>query len=450
MMVVFKWTKKAISVFIFTAVFLMPLFLSGCNIIDAASPAVKASTDSSEVSDTIKLEFWGISSEDNKNEEILEQLVNKFNTQNSKIHVNLDMKSNGYFYKIYSAAMASQTNPDVGMMFCSQAAQFCDRGFLFALDNIIKDIYYRGQRFYPNVHEQANLYKQYFGVPVSIQNMVLLARKDILREKGLSLPQNLTELLQDIRSLSNKERAGIALANKGYLSGRSMLYFILVNGGSIFDSGGSFKLGGEKNLQVYDFFHTLSKENLIYNKKSQLSVNDMTNVFTRGEAAFILTTPTTLDEIYNKTNKDFIDNVEILNLKGFDNIYYSSGPVYTQVLSVFKNSQHKEEAQVFVEWLSENYSELWPDYQYDEIPAINIYNRNSILNEKFTKEVFQSIIPSSRFPYYPAANSVNYIAIEGTDIINDFLLEISNSEDINAAVEKYQSIVRDWSVRFNR
>lgn len=450
MMVGFKWTKKAFLTFIFMAMCLKLFFSPGCSILNITSPPAATGTGSTIVPDPIKIEFWGISSEDNKNEEILEQLVNKFNTQNSKIHVNLDMKSNAYFYKIYSAAMASQTNPDVGMMFCSQAAQFCDRGFLFTLDNIVKDIAANGKEFYPNVLEQANLYKQYFGIPMSFQNFVLIVRKDILKENGLAVPQNMTELLKDLRSLSRKDLAGIAIPNKGYLSARSLLYFILVNGSSIFDITGNYQLLSDKNFQVYDFIHTLSKENLVYNKKSQLSINDLTNVFIKGEAAFILTTPTTLYEIYNKTNKEFIDNVEIVSLKGFDDIFYSSGPVFTQVLSVFKNSQHKDEAQVFVEWFSNNYSELWRDYQYDEVPAIKMNNGGTILNEKFTTDVFQSIIPSSRFPSYPVANSVNYIATEGTDIMNDFVIEISGSDDIKATAEKYQGLMRDWSQRFNR
>jgi multiple sugar transport system substrate-binding protein len=446
-----KWSKEKTSkILIICIMALFAFFLfRGCETVNNTA-AVQTGSSVQKVPPPITLEFWGISSEDNKNEEILEQLVNKFNTQNNKIHVNLDMKNDGYFYKIYSAAMASQTNPDVGMMFCSQAAQFCDRGFLFALDNTVNSLKKRGKVFYPGVLEQVNLYKQYFGIPISIQNFVLLVRKDILNKARLNIPKNMAELLETLEKLSQKDQAGIALPSKGYLSTRTLLYFLLVNGGTLFDGTGDFQLSSTKNNEVYSFFNKIYKENLVYNKKSQLGINDVVNLFTRGDVAFILTTPTTLKDIYSETNKDFINNIDIISLKGFDNLFYSSGPVFNEVLTVFKNSQHKDEAQVFVEWLCENYSELWPEYQYDEIPAIIENQKTSILNERFTKRVFQELIPETKYPSYPVSSSVNYIVTEGTDVISSFIHDLSTSNEISGTVRKYQDIVNNWSERFNR
>jgi len=446
-----KWTgKKTIKTILSIAVAFFIMFICKGGELVNDKTENKENPDAVNNPAIIELEFWGISSEDNQNEEQILQLVNKFNSEYNPIHVNLNMQSDGYFYKIFSAAMASQTNPDVSIMFCSQAVQFFDRGFLFSLDNVVQNLVKDGHDFYPQVLGQSNLYKQYIGIPLSIENYVLLVRKDVFNKKGLKIPENMSELLEALRRVSSHNMAGIALPGKGYLSSRSLLYFVLINGGAIFDQNGNIQLSSEKNNEVYKFFNTLAAENLIYNEKSQISLNDVSNLFVRGEAAAILTTPTALKGIYDETGKDFIENIEILSLRGFDDTFYCSGPVYTELLSVFKNSQRKEEALIFAEWFCKNYSELWSQEKAVEIPSMIMEHDAAILNEKFTNMVFQEAIPNTRYPSYPNTNSVNYIAMEGTDVLNSFMNELQKSADLNGLIVKYQSEFDEWSQKFNR
>ena len=49
----------------------------------------------------------------------------------------------------------------------------------------------------------------------------------------------------------------------------------------------------KKNSEVYDF-QTLFDESLVYNEKSQLGIQDVTNLFSSGEVAAVLTSPTKL------------------------------------------------------------------------------------------------------------------------------------------------------------
>ena len=73
----------------------------------------------------------GIVHEDNQNEEILQQLVAKYNAQSDTVKVNLEMKSDRYFYKIFSTQLRLRTILTLAC-FCSQA-QYWDKGFLFSL-----------------------------------------------------------------------------------------------------------------------------------------------------------------------------------------------------------------------------------------------------------------------------------------------------------------------------
>lgn len=442
--------SMAMKIIIFIILVLCVLTIYRSSDEEVTLPYDSANADTQDILPAKQVEFWITSNEDNENEELLQQLVNLFNSQHELIKVNLELKSEEYFYKIFSTAIASQTNPDVSILHNAQAVQFWDRGFLFSLDSVINNIEDEGYVFYPQALEQTMLYKQYFGIPISIENYILLLRRDIFESHHIKIPENLSELLRALRLLEQKGEAGIALPTKGILASRSLLYFIQVNGGTLFKDDGRIQLESDKNNEVYEFLHTLSSEGLIYDGESQLNINDITNLIINEEAAVVLTSPTILRDIYNKTDKDFIKNLDILSLRGFDDVFYSSGPAFSDILCVYKNSQRKEEAKVFVEWLCKNYSTLWAKNQGGDIPSIITDNEAAILNEEFSRKVFGKIISKTSFPSYPHPNSINYIVIEGTSVFNDFIFDLYEQVNLDEMLAAYQNEIDGWSLRFNR
>ena len=439
---------KKVSKILVLVVFLVGLvgLLAGTFLSDDEIISAKVDDDAVE---PVVIEFWGISSEDNSNEEMLQQLVNKYNAQADGVHVNLEMKSDRYFYKIFSTAIATQNNPDVSILFCSQAAQFWDKGFLYSLDDAIGQIADEEQ-FYDKMLVQTSLYKQQFGIPVSFDNYVLLVNKNILNDKGVQIPGNLSEFLDVMQRVSSDDMAGIALPNKGYLASRALMYFILVNGGSLFDQPDQISLAGKENEEIYDFIRTLYEDKLIYDKKTQLSIKDVSDLFSNGETAAVLTSLTELRRIFENTDKEFIKNVEIVTLRGFDDVFHSSGPIFLDVLCVYKNSQHKEKAQLFAKWLCKEYASMWEQDKGNKIPAIVTKNDYAVLNERFTQAYFNDILPNAVFPSYPETNSINYIILEGTDVLNNFLYDVASDADMEELILKYQQELDDWVERFNR
>ncbi len=441
-------TMKKASKILVLIVFLVVLagFFTGSLLHNDTNLSAQVDAD---VKDPIIIEFWGISSEDNNNEEMLQQLVNIYNAQSETVHVNLQMKSDTYFYKIFSTAIATQGNPDVSILSCSQAVQFWDKGFLFSLDDVIGQIA-AGEQFYDKMLVQTSLYKQQFGIPMSFDNYVLLLNKDVFNDKGVRIPENLSELVRALKRVSSDDMAGIALPNKGYLASRALIYFILVNGGSMFEQAGEITLAGKENEEIYDFFHTLYAEELIYDKKTKLSTKDVSDLFSNGEAAAILTSSTELRRIFENTDKEFIKDVEIVTLRGFDDVFHSSGPIFLDVLCVYKNSQHKEEAQLFAKWLCEEYAHMWEQDKGNMIPAIVTQNEYAVLNERFTQKYFDDIYPNAVFPSYPETNSINYIILEGTDVLNNFLFDVASDPDMEELMREYQQQMNEWVERFNR
>ena len=404
-----------------------------------------------ETSSVKQVQFWAISSEDNHNDVLIKQIVSDFNAQNDSIHINLVLNSDKYFHKINSTNIATQTNPDISIMFNSQAIQFGDRGFLFSPTSLTYDITSNKFDFISNVLTQETLYKQYVGIPLSIENYILLVRKDIFEKYSLKVPSNLNELLDALRVIRLHNMAGIALPNEGYLSYRTLLYFILVNGGALYREDGNIQLSSDKNSEIYNFIRTLSEERLISSFKPQQSITDVTSLFIKGEVAAVLTTPEMIKYIYENTSKDFVKNMGILSLKGFDNAFYSSGPMFTQVLCVYKNSARKQEAQVFANWLCKEYSNRWPQNNDSAIPALITGYTGTYISEEFYEKIFEEILPSSTCPTYPSQVSTNEIILEGSDVLNSFMQELLTSDaDLTGLIAEYQNEIDILSVKLNR
>ena len=86
------------------------------------------------------------------------------------------------------------------------------------------------------------MYEQCFGIPMSFESFVLLINKQIFDKNNIKVPENLDEFLDAMRRISSGGTAGVALPNKGYLSSRTLTYFLLVNGGSLFEPTGDINL----------------------------------------------------------------------------------------------------------------------------------------------------------------------------------------------------------------
>ena len=244
---------------------------------------------------------------------------------------------------------------------------------------------------------------------------------------------------------------GIALPNEGYLSYRTLLYFILVNGGMLYRDDGSIQLSSDKNIEVYEFLNTLSREGLINNYKPQQSITDVTNQFIKGEAAAVLTTPEMIKYIYEKTSKDFVKNMEILSLRSFDDTFYSSGPIFTQVLCVYKNSARKPEAQIFAEWLCREYSNRWPQNNDSAIPALTTGYNGTYISGEFNEKIFEEILLNSTYPTYPNPLSTNEIILEGTDVLNGFMQGLLTPDsDFSSLIPEYQNEINILAEKFNR
>lgn len=441
--------KKSFKILILAIIIVGVTGLFKSTLLSIDPPITDVVNDAEEQHSVQEISFWGLSSEDNQNEEILQQLVAKYNAQSDTVKVNLEMKSDRYFYKIFSNAIATQNNPDVSMLFCSQAAQYWDKGFLFSLDSTIGEISEKEQ-YFPRMLEQTRMYEQCFGIPMSFESFVLLINKQIFDKNNIKVPENLDEFLDAMRRISSGGTAGVALPNKGYLSSRTLTYFLLVNGGSLFEPTGDINLLNKKNSEVYDFLNTLFDEGLVYNEKSQLGIQDVTNLFSSGEVAAVLTSPTKLRGIFEDTDKSFIQDVEILTLRGFDDIMHSSGPIFLDVVCVFKNSQHKGKAQDFAAWLCEEYARQWEQGNGGKMPAIVVQNDSAMLNERLTQKYYGEILNNGSYPTYPKENSVNYIILEGTNLINNFLADIALDIELEEVVIKYQEQLDEWVKRFNR
>jgi len=399
-----------------------------------------------------ELVFWCVSDGNIQQEFQMQQLVNQYNIRQDDVTVQLQMKSRNYFYREFSMAVASQTNPDIGLQPVSHIMQLADHSFLYAVDQAIGSSSPALPQYYPQTLEQVKLYGQHVGVPIFMDTMVLVARQDVLDRAGIAPPGNMAELLSALRKLSGTTLPkGIAIPSAEGCGAEVLMHLFLINGGSCYDSKGNIQLTTPENIAVIDFCQTLYKENLLYASDMNLSEGDVVSAFAKGGAAFALISPSSLWPSSERYTDEFYHNTTILtNFGGLDGNYYCSGAANCLALCVYKNSELKTEALKFARWLSQQYF-----YTQDTGNAFSALMQDPAQQpqvlDTIEDQVKYSVFPNAVSPTYPLDNSVHAIILEGLSILDELQNALPASEyTAEELLTQYQAVVDEYAGRFYR
>lgn len=200
---------------------------------------------------------------------------------------------------------------------------------------------------------------QIYGLPLSLDTMVMYYNKDILNNEGFARPpQNWNEFLDQVRKIVKEDRFGnIILAGAAIGRGDNVLrssdiisLLMMQNGTVMTDSGGraifNRKAGGDSlspaqdALRFYTEFASPVKEAYTWNK----SMPDSLEAFTTAKAAFFFGYPYHLETIKKKGQNLNFGLTPMPQTGSGEEVNFASYWIET----VSKKSEHPEEAWDFL------------------------------------------------------------------------------------------------------
>lgn len=282
----------------------------------------------------ITFSSWGSVSE----VKILKDIINDFETQNPGIKVKFIHIPQNYFQKIH-LLFASNTSPDV--IFINNLYLPVYESKLENLTNVVSN-----RDFYPQAIDGLSYNGKLLAVPRDISNLVFYVNKDMLKQYGLDFPKEnwtLENLYLISSKISGNDKYGVSYEDDIYWALPYLNYF----GGGILSFDNNLIINTQNSKKGLNFYKNLKNQGFAPTK-AQVGSSTLAQMFLNGKICFYLSGRWMYPKISETASFDWA----VINFP------YGkfSNPCDVSGWAISKDSQHKESAYKFVEYLSSKQS----------------------------------------------------------------------------------------------
>ncbi len=409
--------KKVTALFLCTA---LVCGLAGCGGTGSGSGEEKASGEAEKVSAgettaaveseepvTITFMNWGMA--EDTTIPAFEAMIKAFNESHPNIKV--ESKAEAYNSYLDQALIlnASKEMPDCLQVHNSMFSAMVSAGALADIDPYITQEVRND--FYGNLMDALNYDGVQRGLPWAPSSEVLYCNMELLEKAGYdhtpSTMAELREMAAAVTALGTNENGstiyGLGLQTKAIdSSGFYFLPYLWNYGGEMCDEGGNITINSPESIEAFNFAKGLVDEAIT---PVGQEIKDLRNMFANNQVAFIVDTAFGYAAIQNMAeDQEAFDAHTQLSSIPSDN----GEPINFFIahnLAVSEQSEHKEEAYTFIEWLS-------------SAEAIEIYNTLSA-----------NIMPSRT-----SVESLDYYSAPGNEYTSVYIEELPKAR---ALPEKY-------------
>lgn len=397
------------------AVSLFGAALSGCaGKADTAGTEEKAKTEITEAvktksADTVTLKFWKASANDARNA-WWEEIIAKFEAENPGIEIEYlgVAGDDSAFNQKLDMAFAAGEMPDVISSYCE--ANYITRGLLEPLDSYFESWDSKDQ--IPEVYldqvkamDYASEDKKLYTIPFGGNVQCMYARPDILKEKGLEVPETWDDFFAAAEAATDKDQGLYGYIIRGGSGGANALEMLMYSYSGITDFFIDDKctLNDPKNVEFVEKF--LGNYGVL---TSEDDINkgwpEMAAQYQSGKAVLMMHNLGSAQANYEafKNDENVVKAVPLP--KGADGklTLPTSKPAGNMITA---DSEHKEEAWKFVSWLAEKEQASAYEQMMGNLPVNSEAIKDSWVQDisymKMGADAYTS--PDSQFcsfPYY--------------------------------------------------
>lgn len=362
---------------------------------------------------TLQFSSWGSKSEI----DILQPLIEDFEKNNPDIKIDFMHIPQNYFQKLH-LLFASNTAPDVVFINNIYLPVYANAGLLEDLtdtDLISNDFYKKSL--------DALTYKdKIYAIPRDVSNLVIFYNKDLFDQKHITYPtQNTTieEFIEIAQKLTDKNKGifGISFEEDPLFY---LPYLMSEGGGLLSDNGEENILNSQESQKAINLYANLRNKYHIAPTNSEIGSLTMAQMFLQKRLAMHLSGRWLVPKYRETADFDWDIAPFPKGTKG------SIVPLDASGWAISSKSKHKEEAKLFIKYLSSKTSLEKFTQSGLIVPARkSVANSNCFLDENRPKnsKAFLNVIETSK----PTPVNTNYYEIlDDTKAKLDFVFNKNN------------------------
>ncbi|MCP5155838.1 MAG: sugar ABC transporter substrate-binding protein [Ectothiorhodospiraceae bacterium] len=218
---------------------------------------------------------------------VMKEVIAEYEKMNPGIKINQEPIPWGDLDTKLQAALAAGAPPDASHGQAYVERSLSAKGLLVPIDDVIKSI---GEDDIYDVVKKLNYHDgHYYGLAHAIGTDLIVYRKDLYREAGVSMdpPKTWDEWLAGLKKLTKEGQAGLSLAGPGFFMNEEVYMWLGSNGGRLFDEKGRPAFTEKQMIETLNFWKELDECCLPKGWLSHSYADTFANLAT-GKAASIL------------------------------------------------------------------------------------------------------------------------------------------------------------------
>lgn len=338
--------KKKLVAILMTSVLGMTL-LAGCG--GNAQEESKKSEGSE--SGKVEITFWD-NYADTLHTEVYERLIADFEKENPDITVKYVPLPSDQAKSKYDVAIQSKSTPDCGVIYQYWMNDFVIQDALAPLDEYYGDSDMLLDTFVDSMKNTAPDGKLY-SLPFYVVPPALWYNTELFEAAGVEAPATWEDVLADAEKLTDKENGVFGFSIRGGAGSSQQLEQMLYQYSGItemFDKDGNSTINDPTHVKFLEDFAALYNK---YTPESDITnaSTEMISAFDSGSAAMIFHNIGSYGQHRDTLGEEKFGAAIDLKAKDGSSVMVSNG---VASLSVFKNSEHPEEAYRFISYLADH------------------------------------------------------------------------------------------------
>ncbi len=353
--------------------------------------------------------FWAIGAEG----EQVGKLIPEFEKQNPGVKVRVQQIPWTAAHEKLITAFASETLPDIFQVGNTWVPEFEALGTLEILDGYLAgSSVIRDTSFFEGILSTNVINGKIYGIPWYVDTRVLFYRTDVISKAGYSAPPKTWDELYDIsKTIKAQNPANYAF----FLPTNEWLPFILFgiqNGSTLLknnDSNGNFS--GREFREAFEYLAQYYFEGLA--PKDMQAVMNIYQAFAEGYFSMVITGPWNVTEMKNRLPAHMQDKWMTAPLPSPDSVYPGYSLAGGSSLVINKNSQKKELAWKFMEFLSDHEIQHRFYNQVSALPSVkSVWDEPELKNDKYMQAFYVQLNRTKATPKIPEWEQIVFAKIQ--------------------------------------
>ncbi len=334
---------------------------------------------------TVKFSYPPYGYDEEKEKAFWEANIAEFEAANPGIKIEQTWESWDNVYTKWDQMVASGDTADIAYDFPLTAVHYATQGELLPLTDVVNNLggesaFSPGMRYFKSGDD-------WYGVPHGDASMVLLYRKDLLKEAGYDAPpKNWDEMIEIAKACTKKGQYGLGFfTGDTYQSCQILTAFMKQAGGVMLDDQGKVALDSPENLKALQLVDQLvNKDKVVPSAAVSWEHADPANAVGTGKCAMAITWGgfgTQLEGMFPEEYENIGFVQQPVGPGGTSGSWSGTGGFF-----MFKNAKHPDEAKKFIEYMSQpSKSKEWALVSGNVSPFVAIADDPELLKLEWYK-----------------------------------------------------------------